>query len=194
VSAVKPFGLVLAALAALSVSACVSVKEPIGTSVGYVNDGALEGLWIGKPSDDKSIGYYHVILNDDATMTVVGIAPRSGKDKASWGTLELTTVVLGANHYMNARETSEDGKPKPPDDASYPLYYTVKGDTLSVFAFDSAKVEDAIKAGRIEGTITKDKFGDTVAITADGAHLDAFLKAPDAPGMFSPVLELHRPK
>ena len=156
--------------------------------------GALEGLWIGKPSDDKSIGYYHVILNDDATMTVVGIAPRSGKDKASWGTLELTTVMLGAKHYMNARETSEDGKPKPPDDASYPLYYTVKGDTLSVFAFDSAKVEDAIKAGRIEGTITKDKFGDTVAITADGAHLDAFLKAPDAPGMFSPVLELHRSK
>lgn len=188
--------LTLAVAAAISLSACVSVKQPIGSSVGYVNDPALEGLWIGKPSEERSIGYYHVILNDNNTMTVVGIAPRQDKDKASWGTLELTTVVLGTNRYMNARETSEDGTPKPTGegDEFYPLYYRIAGDTLSIFAFDTTKVEAAIKAGRIEGTISKSQYGDTVAITADGPHLDRSLSASDAPNMFAPVFELHRSK
>jgi hypothetical protein len=186
----------LAAFAALSISACVSINQPIGSSVGYVNDPALEGLWIGKPSQERSIGYYHVILNDNNTMTVVGIAPRHDKDKASWGTLELTTVVLGPNHYMNARETSEDGTPKQAGASQefYPLYYKISGDRLSIFAFDSTKVADAIKQGRIEGTIAKDQYGETVAISEDGPHLDASLAAPDAPNLFAPAFELHHAK
>jgi hypothetical protein len=63
-----------AALTALCLSACVDVKEPIGSSVGYVNDPALEGTWIGKTGDDHGDGYYHVLANDDNTMTVVGYA------------------------------------------------------------------------------------------------------------------------
>jgi hypothetical protein len=188
------------ALAALSLCACVQVKTPIGTSVGYVNDPALEGLWMGKTDDKKPDGYYHVILNDNQTLTVIGISPRARDDKASWGVLELTTVVLGGHHYLNAREISESGgdADKTYNRAEfYPLYYTVKGDTLTLFTFDEAKVTAAIQAGRIEGTITSNKLGsagsyDTVAITADGAHLDALLKAPDAPDLFQPLMELHR--
>ena len=187
----KVWSSILAALAVSALSACVSIKQPIGSSVGYVNDPALEGLWIGKPSDDRSLGYYHVILNDNNTMTVVGIAPRQDKIKASWGTLELTTVVLGSNHYMNARETSDDGTPKQTSEF-YPLYYTISGDNLSIFAFDSSKVADAIKARRIEGTVSKDQYGESVAITADGPHLDAALSTRDAPNLFAPAFELHR--
>ncbi len=191
---------VLAAFVGLGLSACVQVKTPIGTSVGYVNDPALEGLWIGKPDEKKPAGYYHVILNDNRTMTVIGISPRSGDDKASWGVVELTTVVLGGHHYLNAREISESGgdPDKTYDKAAfYPLYYELKGDTLALFTFDEAKVKAAIQAGRIQGTITSNKLGsmgayDTVAITADGAHLDALLKAPDAPALFDPLMEMHR--
>ncbi|HEX4301572.1 MAG TPA: hypothetical protein VHZ78_02175 [Rhizomicrobium sp.] len=191
---------VLGAVAALSLSACVQVTTPIGTSVGYVNDPALEGMWIGKPDEKKSVGYYHVILNDNHTLTVIGISPRTGDDKASWGVVELTTVVLGGHHYLNAREISESGgdPDKTYDRAAfYPLYYTVKGDTLTLFTFDEAKVKAAIQAGRIEGTITSNKLGsagsyDTVTITDDGAHLDALLKTPDAPALFEPLMEMHR--
>ena len=188
-----------AVLAALSLCACVAVKEPVGTSVGYANDPALEGLWTGKPGKDKPPGYYHVILNDDATMTVVGVAPRSGDDKASWGTLALTTAKLGPNRYMNLRETSEDGAP-PKDmhapDESIPLYYTVDGDTLTVFSLDEDKVKAAIRSGRVEGTITVNKVGpasyDSVAITADGPHLDALLAARDAPALFEQAMTLKK--
>ena len=187
-----------AALAALSLSACVAVKEPIGTSVGYVNDPALEGTWRGKSGDDKPEGYYHVLLNDDATMTVVGYAPKSGDDKASWGTLTLTTVQLGPNRYMNVREMSENGGPPKDKDApqSIPLLYRIDGGRLTIFTFDEKSVADAIRAGRIEGTITPNKMGamsfDSVAITADGPHLDAFLKRADAPELFEPVMTMHR--
>jgi hypothetical protein len=144
----------LALVVGLGLSGCVAVKEPIGTSVGYVNDPALEGLWIGRPDEKKPVGFYHVILNDNHTMTVIGISPRAGDDKASWGVLELTTVVLGGHHYLNAREISENGgDPEKSDDraAFYPLLYTVRGDTLALFTFDPDKVKAAIQAGHIEG-------------------------------------------
>jgi len=187
-----------AALAALSLSACVAVKEPVGTSIGYVNDPALEGTWRGKSGEDKPEGYYHVLLNDDATMTVVGYAPKSGDDKASWGTLTLTTVQLGPNRYMNVRETGENGGPPQGKDTAQnvPLLYRIADDRLSLFMLDDKKVAAAIRAGRIQGTITPSKVMgvtiESVAITADGAHLDALLKRADAPELFSPAMEMHR--
>jgi len=190
--------LLAAVLLAFGLSACVAVKEPVGTSVGYANDPALEGTWRGKSGEDKPEGYYHVLPNDDATMTVIGFAPKNGDDKASWGTLSLTTVTLGPNRYMNVRETSEDGGP-PKDKAasdSIPLLYRIDGDRLSIFTLDEKKVAAAIRAGRIQGTITPNKMGamqfDTVAITADGQHLDAFLKRADAAELFAPVMQMHR--
>ncbi len=187
----------LAGLLALCAGACVAVKEPIGTSVGYANDPALRGTWLSVPDDGKAPSYVHVILRDDATMTVIGVSQGSDKDKAGWGELSLTTVRLGPNRYMNVREISEDGAPPKDNTAeSIPLLYSIQGDTLSLFSFDDKKVAAAIRAHRIEGTITQTKFGtgsfDSVAITADGPHLDAALTGADAPGLFEKVMVLKR--
>jgi hypothetical protein len=177
--------------AALSLTACVDVKEPIGTTVGYKNDPDLEGIWHGKSGEDRRDGYYLVIANDDATMTVVGFAPKGPKDKAGWGTLKLTTAALGPNRYMTISDISEQGAP-PKDDGSLPLLYRVHGDTLSLYMLDEKKTAAAIRAKQIEGTITKNAFTDTVAITADGPALDAFMAKPDAAKLFTVLLELHR--
>jgi hypothetical protein len=99
---------------------------------------------------------------------------------------------------MNAVETGENGGPPKDADAakSIPLLYTIKGDTLWLLTLDRDRVMAAIRAGKIEGKITPNKINgvsyDTVAITADGAHLDAYMKRPDAPGLFVPVFEMHR--
>jgi hypothetical protein len=187
------------ALAALSLAACVSLKEPIGTSVGYRNDPALEGLWLGKPDKDKPIGYYHVIPNADDSFTVVGIAPKTDKDKASWGTLAMTTVKLGPNRYMNVRETGEDGGPPKDENTakSTPAYYELNGDTLAVFAFDADKVAAEVNAGRVAGIVHMDEqkqFVQSVEITADGPALDAWLSRTDARKLFVEMMEFKRAK
>lgn len=195
----KRSALLAAALAAFGLSACVAVKNPIGTSVGYVNDPALEGTWRGSSDEDRPNGYFHVIANDDATMTVVGFTPKGPKDKAEWGTLSLTTVTLGPNRYMNVRETGENGGPPKdswPAGASIPLLYRIDGNTLRIFTLDEKKTADAIRAKKIEGTVTTNKVGsipyDTVAITADGPHLDAYLARPDAANLFTPFTAMTR--
>lgn len=187
------------ALAALSLSACVSLKEPIGTSVGFKNDPALEGLWVGRTDKDKAITYVHVILNDDDTMTAIGVTPRHGDDKAAWGTLEMTTVRLGANRYLNEREISDDGGP--PKDASNTAgdsasaYYRLDGDTLTISMLDLDKVAKEVDAGRVAGIVHRDDKSrqvQSVEVTADGAALDAWLAKPDAPKLFEPFMVLKR--
>src|SRR5262249_54521707 len=92
-----------AALLVLGLSACVSLPHPIGTSVGFKNDPALAGLWYGKSDkEDNDAGYYHVLLNADDTMTLVGVAAHTASpEKGGWAVLTATTVVLGNNHYIN---------------------------------------------------------------------------------------------
>lgn len=183
--------------AALSLSACVSLKEPIGTSVGYKNDPALEGLWVGHTDKDKSITYVHIILNDNDTMTAIGITPHHGDQKAAWGTLAITTVKLGQNHYLNEHETSDDGGPPKdstgPDEAS--AYYHIAGDTLTVRFLDSGKVAKEVDAGHIAGVVHRDdKSGEvqSVEVTADGAALDAWLAKLDAPKLFEDFMVLKK--
>jgi len=184
------------AFAALSLSACVSLKEPVGTSVGFKNDPALEGLWVGHSEHDTSITYVHVLLNDDDTMTAVGVTPRHDKDKAAWGTLEMTTVRLGGNTYLNERETGDDGKPPKEDDSkAVSALYRIDGDTLTVFMFDSEKVAKDVDAGRIAGVVhraDKDNLVQTVEVTADGPALDAWLARSDAPKLFVTFMTFKR--
>jgi hypothetical protein len=177
--------------AALSLGACVDVKEPVGTTVGYRNDPDLEGIWRGKSGKDRGEGYYLVIANRNATMSVVGIAPKGQHDEAGWGTLKLTIAALGPNRYMNVSDISEQGAP-PKDDGSLPLLYRMHGDTLSLYMLDEKETAAAIRAKEIEGTVTKNAFTDIVAITADGPALDAFMAKRDAAKLFEPFLELHR--
>ncbi len=194
----KLFRFAALALAGLALSACVSLKEPVGSSVGYKNDPALEGLWVGRSDNDNSITYVHVILNDDDTITAVGVTPRHDSGKAAWGTLAMTTVKLGANRYLNERETSDDGKPPKDDDAkTMSAYYRISGDTLTIYMFDSDKVAKDVDAGRIAGIVhhgDQNNLVQSVEVTADGAALDAWLSGGDAPELFSKFMTFKRVK
>lgn len=184
-----------AAFLTLGLSACVSLPHPIGTSVGFKNDPALAGLWYGKSDkEDNDAGYYHVLLNADDTMTLVGVAAHTASpEKGGWAVLTATTVVLGGNHYINGRELFEDGKPK--DDAIvYSGYYSLSGDVVTIYALDDRKVAAEVKAHHIAGTVTQGRFGQDVAITASAADVDKWLSSPGAPGLFAPLFSLRRVK
>jgi hypothetical protein len=182
---------------ALTAVACLPVTSsvPVGSTVGFAADPALAGIWKGHGEKLSDILYLSFFTTDDGTITAVMQKP-DGKD-GGWAVYSLQTAALGANHFMNAREVSSDGKPA--DDAeaqkTFPLLYRVNGDgALVIYLLDEKRAAAAIYAGKIAGTIEPGNFGD-IAITAPAADLDAFMATPDGRALFvKPLAILKRLK
>jgi hypothetical protein len=193
----KALRLIVAIGMALCAAAClpVTTSAPVGSTVGFVNDGAIEGTWSGRiDKDSPATTYFHFLANDDNTFTLVGVTTRSGEDKGGWGTYALTTAVLGGHRYINARETINDGKFASPEEqkTNIPLLYTISGDTLTLYLLDEDLTAAAIAAHKIDGKVTKGQYTTDVAITADAAHLDKFLASDDGAKLFKVFMALKR--
>ena len=189
----------LAIAATLLLAGCLPVtsKTPVGTTVGLGADETLIGTWIGHSEDekDKGVAYFHFLPSKDgATITALMVTIGDGKSDSDWTSFAVSTARLGAHHYMNAVETSEDGKPA--DDqfknANIPLLYSFgRHHTLTLYLLDEDKVKEAIQAGKIAGTIEPGNFAD-VKITADAAALDAFMATPEAAKLFKVFIVLKK--
>jgi hypothetical protein len=191
----------LAIACTLLLAGCLPVtsKTPVGTTAGLGTDPALYGTWIGHSEDqpdkgrtDKGVVYFHFLQGKDGALSVLWVAANGLADD-SWESFSASTAKLGANRYMNAAMTSENGKPT--DDqlknANIPLRYTLKGKKLTLYLLDEDKVKAAIKAGKIAGTIEPGDSGD-VKITADAAALDAFFATPQAAKLFKVFVVLKK--
>jgi len=191
--------LVLAIALALCAAAClpVTTATPVGSTVGFANDPGIEGTWSGRiDKDSPATTYFHFLANQDNTFTLVGVTSKSGDDKGGWGTYSVTTAVLGGHRYINARETSDDGKAATPDaqKTNIPLLYTVSGDTLTLYLLDEDLSAAAIAAHKIDGKVTKSEYTTDVAITSDSAHLDALLASDAGVKLFKVFMVLTRLK
>ena len=189
--------LALAACAVLLLGAClpVTTKTPVGSTAGFANDPSLAGTWVGSTKGDPAVSYFHFLPKEDKTITLVGVTPPQKDEKGGWGTYPLQTTVLGKNHYMNAHEWLDDGKPadQKAQEANVTVYYTIEGDTLKAYLFDEDKVKALIASHKIAGTVDPGQFGD-VHITEDATKLDAMLTKPDASRLFTLLVTLHRVK
>jgi hypothetical protein len=193
----RPVKFAFAAVAALLLAACLPVqtKAPVGSTVGFANDPALNGTWKGWTKDNPAFSYFHFIPKDDKTITLVGVTPPQKDEKGSWATYTLQTTTLGKNHYMNANEWIDDGKPVDAAERSMnaAVYYTIEGDTLKAYLLDEDKVKALIADHKIAGTVDKGQYGD-VRITEDPAKLDARLAGADAAKLFKLLVTLQRVK
>jgi len=179
---------------ALIATACLPVTAtvPVGTTVGFTPDPALAGIWKGHGEKLGDILYLSFFAKDDGTITAIMQKP-DGKD-GGWATYSLQTAALGANHFMNARETSSDGKPADDEDMrkTFPLLYRVNGDgALVIYLLDEKRAAVAIKSGKIAGTIEPGTDGD-IAITAPAADLDVFMATPDGRALFVKPLAIFK--
>jgi hypothetical protein len=191
----------LAIAGSLLLAGCLPVtsKTPIGTTAGLGADQALYGTWVGRSQDEKDKGkaYFHFLQDkDQATDTISALMVMTGPDKNDdgWMSFTVSTAKLGAANYMNAVETAENGKPVEGElkDASIPLLYRIgRNHTLTLYWLDEDKVNEAITAGKIAGTVEPGKFGD-VKITVDAAALDAFMATPEAAKLFKVFIVLKR--
>ncbi len=187
------------ALAALGLAACppVTSKTPLGTTVAAVPDPGLTGVWKGRVATSATFSYFTFFPQTDGTISVVIVTPPSDTDKGGWGTFSLQTVMLGPNHFINAHETSNEGQPATGAmaDNTIPVLYRINSDgALVIYIMDDKLAKNAIKAGKIAGTVEEGQFGDAV-LTASAADLDAYMASPEGRALFTrPLVILRRVK
>lgn len=191
---VRPLAVVCAALIA---TAClpVTTTAPIGSATSLTPDPALTSMWKGHPQNETGAIYFTFLPQSDGSITALDVMP-DGKD-AGWGVFSLKTAALGEYRYMNVHELSTNGKTDDNDtpQKNIPALYRVNGDgALVIYLMDEGRVEAAIKANKLAGTIGTGQYGD-VAITASASDLDAFMATADGRALFNkPLIILKRVK
>lgn len=177
-------------LAALIVAACLPVtsRHPVGSTVGLKSDPALIGLWKGHGKDsDAKDGYFAFLSLPDGTTSVLMFSPA---EDDGWESLDLQTATLGDLHVMNARLATKNGVPETDPaakDENIVLAYRIDGGKLTLSLLDEKKVAEAIRAGRLAGTVDPGSTGD-VHITAEPAALDAFFASKEGAALFGETL------
>ena len=180
----------LALAAALFVSACFppTTRTPLGSTVGFKSDPALNGMWRGQNSDKDAPGFIGFVKNADDTMTAVMVSPGLNNDAGEWETFALKLATLGGKHYMTAHATfAKDKAVKSGDDDAIGdiiLYYRVQRKTLALYFADEKKLAAIVKAGKLHGTVSDDTSSPDVALTSDGPELDKFFASPAAAALF----------
>jgi hypothetical protein len=187
---------VLAAILCAMLSGClpVATKTPVGTTAGLGTDAALYGSWKGSPPATQGEVTVHFLKLKDGTLSVVQAFSSGKHDDDGWESYTVQTAALGGQHYLNVVWTSENGKPV--DDAKtkaaiFPLRYTLKGRTLTLYMLDEDKVKAAIQAGKIAGTVEPGDTGDVV-LTAEAKALDAYFASPAAARLYKLYLVLKK--
>lgn len=183
----KAFPAALALAATLILSACYppTTSHPVGGATAATPDPALLGVWKGQRpvSNGERGAYFHFLARLDGTITAVMVQTGNEPD-GDYAVFTLTTVKLGANHFMNATLLSSDGKPEEGTHGTVPVLYRIDGKgALTLFMMDEPATKDAIKAGKIKGTVEGGSMGDAV-ITAEPAALDKFLQSPAGLALF----------
>jgi hypothetical protein len=125
-------------IAAAWLAGCLPVtsENPVGTSAGLTADPALFGTWTGKNPDDAKgrDAYFHFMLAKNGQIDIALAMAEGGSDDG-WTALTARTATLGANRFLNAVMTYDQGKPVEGrlKNAILPLLYELSGKTLTVY-------------------------------------------------------------
>jgi hypothetical protein len=191
---VTRFAAVLACAFLLTGCLPVTSKTPVGTTAGLGADSSLYGTWKGHSpdSENKDDGFFHFMAAKDGSITIAMILARGSSDDG-WTIFNARTASLGKNRFINAVETFDKDAPAEGilKNANIPLLYAVKGRMLTIYLLDEDKTKEAVKAGKLKGTIEPGDSGD-VQITSEPAELDAFMATPEAAGLFKVMMVLRK--
>ena len=193
--------LILAATLLLAGCLPVTTKTPVGTTAGLGADPALTGSWVGLSQDQpdakpKARGTYYLHFlkaKDGSALAALLVMSATNTNDDGWMSFAVNSATLGANHYLNAAMTGNNGDPTDPNakNQSFPILYRISHHTLTLYLLDEDKVNAAIAAHVLAGTVEPGSYGD-VQITADAKTLDAFMAKPEAVKLFKPFLVLRK--
>jgi hypothetical protein len=166
----------MAVVLGFTTTAClpVTTSSPLGPA-GSKPDPLLTGMWKGKAGESQSVTYLTFFPQSDGTLKIVMMMPPAVNEDGGWMVFQARSVRLGFYQYLDAKEVDDGGKPPDARLAHIPVLYHLSGDGFLVLTLiDDSAAREAIRNGKIAGTIERGEYGD-VTITADPAAVDGFL-------------------
>ena len=190
----------LLATASLLLAGCLpESKNPLSTPANSTVDQRLEGIYVARrenKDDDLSSMHFHyrgVKANGRVLATpwldVLDVEhERAGGMKAS--AYRVLTTHIGEQDYMSFQDLNKGKDKAPYHFARYEFSWT---GTLRIWLINSDAVADAIKAGKLRGTVKTRKYTNDINITDSTERLAAFVKASDSAKLFEgKPMVLHR--
>jgi len=185
-------GLALVAAALLIACRPVVTTSPIGTTVGTGADPRLIGSWVDIESAKEPPFIF--TLQKDGSIKADFCADQTprGCERVFF---RVQTARLGAWRYIDAVQIGPTA-----DWATqrhFPVLYNIdpQGELSLYLMMNIHAAAEAVKSGKIAGTVQTPEDGPDVTITGAPAALDAFLATPQARGLFiKPFAILKREK
>ena len=102
----------LAVVVGVAATAClpVTTSSSIGPAVSKP-DPVLTGMWKGRVGETRAMSYFTFFPQSDATLKVVMLMPPAANEDGGWMIFQARSVTLGSNHYLDARQIDDGGKP-----------------------------------------------------------------------------------
>ncbi|MEP6667734.1 MAG: hypothetical protein ABJF10_01190 [Chthoniobacter sp.] len=186
----------LLAAATLLFAGCLpESKNPLSTPATSTIDARLEGIYVArrdKKDDDLSGWHFHYRgakagANGKARSTpwleVLDIEHR--KDGGLKGeAYRVLTTHLGGRDYMSFIELGSDNGKEKASLYSFARYEVSWAGDIRVWLVNSSVLAQAIKSGKLRGTVKTHKNSEDVLLTDSTEHLAAFVAASDPATLF----------
>ena len=173
----------LAALALLILGGCLPESEnPVGPADPAKTDARLWGSWLAEEEDGFSIA--HVFALEEGRLQIA-FAEHDVEGVGTIQTYEGHATHLPSGDYLNALVTGEE--------SGYVIgkYEFAGTDQVSIAFVSSQVLEQAIKDGKLKGTITPETGGNDVRITATSEEWQAYLASAPS-GLFGEPSSFNR--
>ena len=141
---------VLGSILCLLLTSCVTTSEyPLSSPEMAQPDPKLVGTWHEKSDNDET---FEFTVKDAHWMHIKG----RKKDKPGDSYDTFVTVIDG-NRYLNVRLLGKDEQGHPPKKEFFLFRYEVAGHVLTTWDIDQDKADEAVRTGKLKGTIRQDK-------------------------------------
>jgi hypothetical protein len=185
----------LLAAASLIFASCLpESKNPLSTPSTSTVDGRLGGVYVQKrekKDDDLSTWHFHYRetnahgrISVTPWLEVLNIEHRRGNGLKET-TYRALTTHLGVHDYISFVEVGNDVSKDHASLYGFARYEVNWSGDIQVWFANSDFLAQAIKSGKLHGTVRSDSTGKNVLLTDSTEHLAAFVAASDPTRLFS---------
>jgi len=139
-------------------------------------DPNLIGDWLDKNDQET----YRITTAKESPWMHVEVIKAGAKTDS----YDFYSTTLGKNTFANVIVLNESNPAMPPKAYTFVRYSVSKAGILKMWSLSPDKIADAVRSGKLKGTVSKDKDPD-VYLTDDSAVLAKFIQSSDVDKLFT---------